>query len=451
MKLRGLFLIGLFAFLSLMMVHEGVASYIENSQVTVVHADTSLFISNPEIYWDPDSSDRYEAVHPSVVYFEDGWNGYKYWLAMTPYDASSPDHENPCIRVSNDNETWQIFSTGLDENCPDPVYRRQEVIWDDSPIRPEGDTATHLSDVKLLFGPDDRMWLYFRATWYYGFDSSLQHSAICVTSTSDGINWTDWQFAVRPTNMSSLLSPAVIRNENGSYSMWAVNSLAPDGTIRPEGPYRVDRYVSHAPDTGWEYAGEVDWRPFDGDWSGEAAIFADQHEIWHIDVIPINKWELVALVTLQPHYDLFLSVSYNGGLTWHTKFDPILEGSKIVGTFNRSLYKSCGIWLPTAEGAPPVMGLYYGTWSELAPDGMAYTEGEFQISADFDCGDFNGDGIGADIVDLTYIVGYMFGGGPPPVFYRAADLVGNNTDPDIVDLARLVDYLFGSVSNLNCP
>ena len=58
-------------------------------------------------------------------------------------------------------------------------------------------------------------------------------------------------------------------------------------------------------------------------------------------------------------------------------------------------------------------------------------------------GNIDGDaGDSVDISDLTFIVSYMFGGGPTPICFEEADL---NVDDvlDISDLTFMVDYLFG--------
>lgn len=58
-----------------------------------------------------------------------------------------------------------------------------------------------------------------------------------------------------------------------------------------------------------------------------------------------------------------------------------------------------------------------------------------------DRGDVNSDG-GVDVADLTYLVDYLFGGGPPPPCLKEADLDGSG-GVDVSDLTYLVDYLFG--------
>jgi hypothetical protein len=44
-----------------------------------------------------------QAVHPDIYYNANGWNGYYYWMAMTPYPNGDAAYENPSIIVSNDN------------------------------------------------------------------------------------------------------------------------------------------------------------------------------------------------------------------------------------------------------------------------------------------------------------------------------------------------------------
>lgn len=49
-----------------------------------------------------------QAVHPSVVYIPNGFSGYKWWMAFTPYPEGNDDYENPSIVASNDGVTWVV-------------------------------------------------------------------------------------------------------------------------------------------------------------------------------------------------------------------------------------------------------------------------------------------------------------------------------------------------------
>ena len=72
--------------------------------------DTSdLFLRVPTPYWDGTDDDwsNHQATHPSVVQFDEPWNGYKYWMAFTPYPHNNELQENPCVAVSNDGIKWE--------------------------------------------------------------------------------------------------------------------------------------------------------------------------------------------------------------------------------------------------------------------------------------------------------------------------------------------------------
>ncbi|MEW5993316.1 MAG: M14 family zinc carboxypeptidase, partial [Candidatus Zixiibacteriota bacterium] len=63
-------------------------------------------------------------------------------------------------------------------------------------------------------------------------------------------------------------------------------------------------------------------------------------------------------------------------------------------------------------------------------------------SCDFICGDIDGSVQIPNIADLTYLVAYLFGSGPPPPTMAAADCDGSGGDPNVADVTYLVAYLF---------
>ncbi len=66
------------------------------------------------------------------------------------------------------------------------------------------------------------------------------------------------------------------------------------------------------------------------------------------------------------------------------------------------------------------------------------------------CGDIDGNGENPNISDLTYLVDYLFGGGPVPPEINACDMNGDGNGPDITDLTYMVDYLFNGGPELIC-
>ena len=56
------------------------------------------------------------------------------------------------------------------------------------------------------------------------------------------------------------------------------------------------------------------------------------------------------------------------------------------------------------------------------------------------CGDVNGDN-SVNSLDITYLIDYLFAGGPPPVIYDAADVNGDS-HINVLDIVYLVDYVY---------
>jgi len=58
------------------------------------------------------------------------------------------------------------------------------------------------------------------------------------------------------------------------------------------------------------------------------------------------------------------------------------------------------------------------------------------------CGDVNGDENGPSVDDLTYLVDFLFRGGPEPPSLAAADMNSSGASPAVDDITYLVAYLF---------
>ena len=84
-------------------------SYIINKNFNILPKDSRglVPITKPKRLLIPTYDGSNEAVHPSVVYVATKWNGYRYWMAMTPYPLSDASKENPSIVASNDGISWE--------------------------------------------------------------------------------------------------------------------------------------------------------------------------------------------------------------------------------------------------------------------------------------------------------------------------------------------------------
>ncbi|MEE8149941.1 MAG: hypothetical protein V3T75_05760, partial [candidate division Zixibacteria bacterium] len=73
------------------------------------------------------------------------------------------------------------------------------------------------------------------------------------------------------------------------------------------------------------------------------------------------------------------------------------------------------------------------------------------ISLPYICGDVNFDGEFVGIIELTYLVDFVFRGGPPPPFLPAADVNGDGEFVGILELTYLVDFVFRGGPAPVCP
>lgn len=142
-----------------------------------------------------------QVTHPSVISFKEPWNGYKYWMAYTPYPFANGEEENPSIAVSNDMYYWDT-SYGM----VNPIANNEET------------GCNELKDPHILYREDvDRIEI-----WYLGrVSKNLGGDGTSLTLlrkySYDGIIWSEYEV------MSTLkyLSPTIIWRED-KYCMWAI-------------------------------------------------------------------------------------------------------------------------------------------------------------------------------------------------------------------------------------
>lgn len=141
-----------------------------------------------------------QACHPKVLYFQNGWNGWKYWMTMTPYPNSDDLYENPSIMVSNSGTVWEVPKGIKNPVTPLPITNGQ-----------------HNSDPHLVYNQDtNQLELWYRFTLYNKEDKIFR------MTSSDGIHWSYPELLLYFNSNEECLSPAVIY-ENNTYKMWYVN------------------------------------------------------------------------------------------------------------------------------------------------------------------------------------------------------------------------------------
>jgi hypothetical protein len=157
-------------------------------------------------------------THPSVLHIPGGWNGAKYWCALTPYPGTDAQYENPTIYTSADGITWAEPS-GIS-----------------NPIVSSPSGSDYNSDTELVLGPDGWLYCFYRA-------SEGGQRRFKYVKSRDGINWsTPATLIAYSIGVADLLSPSLVY-DNG-WHMFAVNMLAPTATGEYYTNYAIERYYS---------------------------------------------------------------------------------------------------------------------------------------------------------------------------------------------------------------
>ena len=136
-----------------------------------------------------------QAYHPKLLCFEDGWNGYKYWMSYTPYPYHNAIFENPSIAVSNDLVNWSV-PNGMTSPLLDDLSEN-------------GDENRYNSDSNILYNIDTDS---IECWWRY-VDDVDNKMYIYRTITNDGINWSEKEVCIQSDNRKELdyVSPAVMK------------------------------------------------------------------------------------------------------------------------------------------------------------------------------------------------------------------------------------------------
>lgn len=142
--------------------------------------------------------DNNEVVHPSVVNCGVAWNGYKYWMAITPYANTNDNYENPSIYASNDGVEW-ITPFGLT-----------------NPVVPFPGGTYYNADTNLFF-ENGKLYL----TWVEVVDSIN----INMIESNDGITWTN-KTTITTQDVDAIYNsiPSIIKVDGVYYLYYYANT-----------------------------------------------------------------------------------------------------------------------------------------------------------------------------------------------------------------------------------
>ncbi len=274
------------------------------------------------------TNDGYNQVcHPKVLYFEEGWNGWEYWMAYTPYPYCDDDYENPCIAVSHDGIEWTE-----PEGISNPVTGYPPTLAD----------SAHYSDPHILMNGDTmELWFRWNPTYSNGINADSNGGVILRTVSTDGVNWSEIEtmYPGSEWNFDPVLSPVVKLEEDGSYTMWY--SMR-DGKIwRTTSP---DGYT-------WSELEATDLEV----WG---------YNIWHQDIIYENGiYEIVFCARPQNStnnlvgLDAYYARSYDG-LNWTDPVQILSPDDSVSG------YDNCSIYRLSLVKANGIYKLYYSSMSD---------------------------------------------------------------------------------------
>lgn len=245
-----------------------------------------------------------QAVHPDVLDFGvGGWNGHRYWMAMTPYPGAVDSYENPSILVSDNKTTWAVPS-GL----TNPVIPGFAGGWN--------------SDPDLVLS-GSTLYMVYRHMAFNGSEKLISE-----THSTDGVTWSvpTTIIDLGAADSDTLASPAIVWN-GSRFVMFYV-----DCSVSPRRVYvRTSAAVA-------------------GPWSGPVLTSMETPRPadppFHIDVI----WQdgrYVALVYCSGNGELGLAVS-GDAVSWSFYQSSVLAKSGSGGWDSGSLYRST--FIPNGSG-----------------------------------------------------------------------------------------------------
>ena len=267
-----------------------------------------------------------QAVHPDIADFPDGWQGYRYWLVMTPLPYDSDGRENPSILVSNDGSSWQPPPGVTNPLVPPPP-------------------CDHNSDPDIVYNPrTDELYVYYTEVLRAErCGAGVNENSLKLITSSDGVHWSAPRTVMRFDLDTEPLyvSPAVVYRD-GVFELWMVSN-------RDE--------VVHATSTDG-----VSWSPLEPLEIGQVQ--------WHLDVLYIEpKAEYWMLFVDAPVAGAALKFATSAdGLRWRDYAAPLLTPG--AGWDDERIYRSTFLYDPAGD----LLRVWYSAKNRAGEWHIGYTE-----------------------------------------------------------------------------
>lgn len=251
-----------------------------------------------------DGSDQ--ALHPSVVDFGEGntWNGYRYWMAMTPYPNGDDTKENPSLLGSNDGTTWAVPA-----GITNPID-----------AQPGGG---HNADTELVYdAANDKLWCFY-------IDIVGSTARVLVRGIDNTLTvGSEVQCFSTATGTSLAASPTVIW-DGSQFVMWYVDIANSPNTLRR-------RTCATA----------------DGTWSAASSALTFTNisairDLWHIFVLKngsdyLGLFDYCTSDNNGLEFNTLHLASSSDGLTWTV--DPVAVLAPRQDSWDdRLIYRTCGV------------------------------------------------------------------------------------------------------------
>lgn len=253
-------------------------------------------------------------VHPSVVYDAQGWRGYRYWMAYTPYPSADSTYENPCVAASDDGLNWVVPGGAIN-----PIVAKPAKL------------TAYNADTHLVLSPArDRLYLVFRERGV----AASNNLKIC--ESPNGINWT------APVTVKTGVQGS---EDFASPSIWwnGTNWVCLSHQLDTTSPWPVRRMVTSGSDiySGWSAPTTVTVSPPSG------------RAWWHSCVVRLASGQLVGVAQ-----DNAGTAGSSGNLYWWSSSDDGVSFQIRPCLLTGGWYRSALIVEPAPDGG--LVRLYAG-------------------------------------------------------------------------------------------